>query len=207
MVGSQGNCGPISVHCSVGTFSKSGCITPYSGAENPHKYGDFGAQRHWMEITLNMPVEEWYRNSTTNDLSYWGLDYPPLTRLPEFCPWSIRFFHPESVSLFTSRGHESYLGYVLYQTFFSIQLIFLLMRFSFLISLITGTCSLSFLVLPMLFQAENFSWGGQFYPLTHWCSFRQSSILFKYTTVVAHMARKLTYRGTLQLCYWAHVWS
>ena len=32
-----------------------------------------------MEITLHTPVREWYRNTTTNDLGYWGLDYPPLT--------------------------------------------------------------------------------------------------------------------------------
>ncbi|CAN4083214.1 unnamed protein product [Withania somnifera] len=32
-----------------------------------------------MEVTLDLPVREWYRNSTLNDLKYWGLDYPPLT--------------------------------------------------------------------------------------------------------------------------------
>ncbi|KAK2986813.1 hypothetical protein RJ640_011038 [Escallonia rubra] len=54
-------------------------LHPYSGAGDPPKYGDFEAQRHWMEITINLPVKEWYRNSTANDLAYWGLDYPPLT--------------------------------------------------------------------------------------------------------------------------------
>ncbi|KAG6652976.1 probable dolichyl pyrophosphate Man9GlcNAc2 alpha-1,3-glucosyltransferase isoform X2 [Carya illinoinensis] len=89
-------------------------LHPYSGAGNPPKYGDFEAQRHWMEITLNMPVEEWYLNSTTNDLSYWGLDYPPLTAYQSYVHGLfIRFFHPESVSLFTSRGHESYIGKIL----------------------------------------------------------------------------------------------
>lgn len=42
-------------------------------------YGDYEAQRHWQEITINLPISEWYRNSTENDLLYWGLDYPPLT--------------------------------------------------------------------------------------------------------------------------------
>ncbi|KAG6711241.1 hypothetical protein I3842_05G043200 [Carya illinoinensis] len=89
-------------------------LHPYSGAGNPPKYGDFEAQRHWMEITFNMPVEEWYLNSTTNDLSYWGLDYPPLTAYQSYVHGLfIRFFHPESVSLFTSRGHESYIGKIL----------------------------------------------------------------------------------------------
>ncbi len=42
----------------------------------PTKYGgDYEAQRHWMEITYHLPISEWYYH----DLSYWGLDYPPLT--------------------------------------------------------------------------------------------------------------------------------
>lgn len=42
----------------------------------PVKYGgDYEAQRHWMEITLHLPLKEWYYH----DLEYWGLDYPPLT--------------------------------------------------------------------------------------------------------------------------------
>lgn len=37
------------------------------------------AQRHWMEITLNLEKKDWYKNTSDNDLNYWGLDYPPLT--------------------------------------------------------------------------------------------------------------------------------
>lgn len=89
-------------------------LHPYSGAGDPPKYGDFEAQRHWMEITTNLPVNEWYHNSTTNDLSYWGLDYPPLTAYQSYVHGlALRFFHPESVSLNTSRGHESYIGKLL----------------------------------------------------------------------------------------------
>ncbi|XP_061369046.1 probable dolichyl pyrophosphate Man9GlcNAc2 alpha-1,3-glucosyltransferase [Gastrolobium bilobum] len=89
-------------------------LHPYSGAANPPKFGDYEAQRHWMEITLNLPIQEWYRNSTSNDLRYWGLDYPPLTAYQSFIHGLfLRFFHPDSVSLFTSRGHESYLGKLL----------------------------------------------------------------------------------------------
>lgn len=51
----------------------------YSGAGVPPTFGDFEAQRHWMEITLHVPLKDWYRNTGTNDLKYWGLDYPPLS--------------------------------------------------------------------------------------------------------------------------------
>ena len=54
-------------------------LWPHSGMNTPPRYGDFEAQRHWLELTTALPVDEWYRNSTRNDLSYWGLDYPPLT--------------------------------------------------------------------------------------------------------------------------------
>ncbi|XP_027073201.1 probable dolichyl pyrophosphate Man9GlcNAc2 alpha-1,3-glucosyltransferase isoform X1 [Coffea arabica] len=92
------------------------CVSlhPYSGAGNPPKYGDYEAQRHWMEITINLPVKEWYRNSTINDLNYWGLDYPPLTAYQSYFHGLIlRCFDPKSVSLYTSRGYESYIGKLL----------------------------------------------------------------------------------------------
>ena len=38
-------------------------------------FGDFEAQRHWMEVTLHLPLKEWYYYDT----QWWGLDYPPLT--------------------------------------------------------------------------------------------------------------------------------
>jgi len=41
----------------------------------PPMHGDFEAQRHWMEVTTQLPVKEWY----WHDLEWWGLDYPPLT--------------------------------------------------------------------------------------------------------------------------------
>ena len=45
------------------------------GFNTPPMHGDFEAQRHWIEITLHLPVSQWY----FYDLQYWGLDYPPLT--------------------------------------------------------------------------------------------------------------------------------
>ncbi|CAN8232948.1 unnamed protein product [Cochlearia groenlandica] len=89
-------------------------LYPYSGAGTPPRFGDFEAQRHWMEITTNLNVIDWYRNGTRNDLSYWGLDYPPLTAYQSYFHGIIlRIFNPDSVSLLTSRGHESYLGKLL----------------------------------------------------------------------------------------------
>ncbi|KAF9684105.1 hypothetical protein SADUNF_Sadunf04G0083200 [Salix dunnii] len=86
----------------------------YSGAGSPPKFGDFEAQRHWMEITTNLPIKDWYSNTTNNDLSYWGLDYPPLTAYQSYFHGRIlKYFDPNSVSLFTSRGHETHFGKLL----------------------------------------------------------------------------------------------
>jgi hypothetical protein len=30
------------------------------GAGKPPMFGDYEAQRHWQEITLNLPVKQWY---------------------------------------------------------------------------------------------------------------------------------------------------
>ena len=46
-----------------------------AGMGTPPMYGDYEAQRHWMELTLHLPIRQWY----WYDLPYWGLDYPPLT--------------------------------------------------------------------------------------------------------------------------------
>uniref|UniRef100_A0A1I8B9B9 Alpha-1,3-glucosyltransferase n=1 Tax=Meloidogyne hapla TaxID=6305 RepID=A0A1I8B9B9_MELHA len=50
-------------------------VCEYSGHNKPIMYGDFEAQRHWMELTINLPISKWY----FYDLDYWGLDYPVLT--------------------------------------------------------------------------------------------------------------------------------
>ncbi|KAF6153700.1 hypothetical protein GIB67_000933 [Kingdonia uniflora] len=89
-------------------------LHPYSGSKDPPKFGDFEAQRHWMEITLHTPITDWYRNTTYNDLTYWGLDYPPLTAYQSyFHGLFLHYFHPKSVEIFTSRGHESPFGKIL----------------------------------------------------------------------------------------------
>ncbi|KAI3982639.1 hypothetical protein MKX01_031378 [Papaver californicum] len=87
-------------------------LNSYSGAGDAPKYGDYKAQRHWMEVTLNIPAKQWYQNSTVNDLTYWGLDYPPLTAYQSYAhALFLHYFHPESVTLFTSRCHESPKGW------------------------------------------------------------------------------------------------
>lgn len=81
---------------------------PYSGAGTPPMFGDFEAQRHWMEITVNLDHRLWYRNSSQNDLMYWGIDYPPLSAYHMFLNGKIASFINNSwVQLNTSRGLES----------------------------------------------------------------------------------------------------
>lgn len=87
------------------------CVSlyPYSGAGKPPMYGDYEAQRHWQEITVNLPIKEWYVNSTDNDLLYWGLDYPPLTAYhSHLCGLVAEKISPDFVELHQSRGYESY---------------------------------------------------------------------------------------------------
>ena len=55
-------------------------LNGYSGQGTLPMYGDFEAQRHWLEITTHLPADQWY----FYDLSYWGLDYPPLTAFHSF---------------------------------------------------------------------------------------------------------------------------
>ena len=54
-------------------------LWPHSGLGSPPLWGDLEAQRHWMEVTVHTRLGEWYVHTPTNDLLYWGLDYPPLT--------------------------------------------------------------------------------------------------------------------------------
>jgi alpha-1,3-glucosyltransferase len=80
----------------------------YSGQNDPPKFGDFEAQRHWMELTLHTPIKEWYVETPDNDLSYWGIDYPPLSAYQSWVHglllWAVE---PQAVALRTSRGYET----------------------------------------------------------------------------------------------------
>lgn len=83
-------------------------LWPYSGAGQPPMFGDYEAQRHWQEVTVNLPARSWYSNSTQNDLLYWGLDYPPLTAVHSLLlgRWA-QWLNSSFVALEASRGHES----------------------------------------------------------------------------------------------------
>ncbi|GCC35929.1 dolichyl pyrophosphate Man9GlcNAc2 alpha-1,3-glucosyltransferase isoform X1 [Chiloscyllium punctatum] len=83
-------------------------LNPYSGAGKPPMFGDYEAQRHWQEITFNLPIHQWYFNTSSNNLKYWGLDYPPLTAYHSLiCAYVAKSINPEWIALHTSRGFES----------------------------------------------------------------------------------------------------
>ncbi|KAJ1956731.1 Glucosyltransferase-like protein, partial [Dipsacomyces acuminosporus] len=77
----------------------------YSGRSTPPMYGDYEAQRHWMEITTHLPPSQWY----FYELQYWGLDYPPLTAFQSWiCGYIANLINPSWVALDASRGIESH---------------------------------------------------------------------------------------------------
>ena len=89
----------------------------HSGEGRPPMYGDFEAQRHWMEITTNLPVGEWYQNGPLNDLQYWGLDYPPLTAYVSYIFGAVaQVLLPDLVEISFSRGYETTLGKIFMRT-------------------------------------------------------------------------------------------
>ena len=81
---------------------------PHSGEGNPPMFGDYEAQRHWMEITIHTPLREWYMRTEANDLNYWGLDYPPLTAYQSWLYGkAVEAVEPEAVRLGASRGYQT----------------------------------------------------------------------------------------------------
>lgn len=60
-----------------------------------------------MELTLHTPPEDWYRETKYNNLTYWRIDYPPLTAyVSMLCGFVSHLYNPKSVALVTSRGYE-----------------------------------------------------------------------------------------------------
>lgn len=74
-----------------------------TGFQKPPMFGDYEAQRHWMEITTQLPISQWY----FHDLEWWGLDYPPLTAYHSWLLGTIgTYIDPSWFALYTSRGSE-----------------------------------------------------------------------------------------------------
>lgn len=60
-----------------------------------------------MEIAVNTPVNEWYTQTESNDLSWWGLDYPPLSGYWAWATGKVaERINPDWVALGKSRRCE-----------------------------------------------------------------------------------------------------
>ncbi|KAI5854515.1 glycosyltransferase family 57 protein [Durotheca rogersii] len=87
----------------VGLFRWAAGLWGYSGFQKPPMFGDYEAQRHWMEITTSLPISQWY----FHDLQWWGLDYPPLTAYHSWLLGKVgSAIDPSWFALYTSRGLE-----------------------------------------------------------------------------------------------------
>ncbi|KAI1307745.1 glycosyltransferase family 57 protein [Xylaria venustula] len=87
----------------AGLFRWAAGLWGYSGLGKPPMFGDYEAQRHWMEITTNLPISQWY----FHDLQWWGLDYPPLTAYHSWLLGRIgSLINPSWFALYTSRGSD-----------------------------------------------------------------------------------------------------
>ncbi|KAF2480497.1 ALG6, ALG8 glycosyltransferase family-domain-containing protein [Neohortaea acidophila] len=85
----------------VGLFRWCTAIWPYSGYRKPPMHGDFEAQRHWLEITVGLPMTHWY----FHDLQWWGLDYPPLTAYHSWILGKVgSLINPDWFALYLSRA-------------------------------------------------------------------------------------------------------
>ncbi|KAK4003576.1 hypothetical protein OUZ56_005333 [Daphnia magna] len=82
-------------------------VFPYSGKNQPPKFGDYEAQRHWMEVTDIQLIR--YRNTTDTNLLYWGLDYPPLTAYQSYLTGLVaKKINQDYVKLHVSWGFENF---------------------------------------------------------------------------------------------------
>ncbi|KAI1823963.1 glycosyltransferase family 57 protein [Xylaria intraflava] len=85
----------------AGLFRWAAGLWGYSGLRKPPMFGDYEAQRHWMEITTQLPISQWY----FHDLQWWGLDYPPLTAYHSWLLGRIgSYIDPSWFALYQSRG-------------------------------------------------------------------------------------------------------
>ncbi len=61
----------------------------------------------YWQVTLHLPIKEWYHNTTNNNLQYWGIDYPPLTAYMSWlCGYIGDRINPEWMALLSSHGFD-----------------------------------------------------------------------------------------------------
>lgn len=61
-----------------------------------------------MELTSNLPPKEWYIETSNNNLTYWRIDYPPLTAYHSLILGHLSsLFEPKSMELVKSHGYET----------------------------------------------------------------------------------------------------
>ena len=61
-----------------------------------------------QELALHTPASEWYVETPRNNLSYWGLDYPPASGYQSWlCGKAIAAVEPAAVALGSSHGYET----------------------------------------------------------------------------------------------------
>jgi alpha-1,3-glucosyltransferase len=82
-------------------------LTPYSGENDPPKYGDFECHRVWMEVTYNLPVSMWYNDTPYSNSTYWPIDYPPLCAYTHLAMANVvNIFQPNAILLGESQGYN-----------------------------------------------------------------------------------------------------
>ncbi|OLL26515.1 Dolichyl pyrophosphate Man9GlcNAc2 alpha-1,3-glucosyltransferase [Neolecta irregularis DAH-3] len=93
----------LTVHTQVLSEEKKE-VKLIAGMGTPPDFGDFEAQRHWMEVTIHLPLKEWYHY----DDDWWRLDYPPLTAYISWICGAIgNLINSKWFELDVSRGIES----------------------------------------------------------------------------------------------------
>lgn len=81
-------------------------LSQFSGQKNSSPppgqapWGDFECHRTWMAVTNQLPLEQWYTNSTISNISYWPMDYPPLcAEMHYIMSTSIQWLEPKALNV------------------------------------------------------------------------------------------------------------
>ena len=68
---------------------------PHSGSATPPLFGDYEAQRHWMEITYNLPIRQWY-----------GVRMSTIAHFISFRYLLLNSFYGSFLNAFSVLGHS-----------------------------------------------------------------------------------------------------